>query len=125
MVIVFATCGLALAQANKKAKVVAIGKHEDGIICQYIASEKKDVPDVVSVRMDTQTFNFYNGLQIGEQYDQLGNLPVGSPIKFDFSVLEPVGEPEVLSAAPKTNVVIHKLHGAGDPDPSLCEAMGD
>ncbi|MDR2300927.1 MAG: hypothetical protein LBF38_02650 [Deltaproteobacteria bacterium] len=110
---------------DKMANVLAVAKHEDGVICDYLASETKDTPDVVSVRMDRQTFNFYNGLQTEMQYNQLSELPVGSPIKFDFSVLDAYGDPPDKNANAQPKVVIHQLHSVGKPDPTLCHDLVD
>jgi hypothetical protein len=135
LILVFVLSGKLLAQtdkstavkplADKMANLLAVAKHEDGIICDYLASENKDSPDVVSVKMDRQTFNFYNGLQTEMQYDQLSQLPVGSPIKFDFSVLEAYGDPPDKKANAQPKVVIHQLHSVGKPDPSLCQALNE
>jgi hypothetical protein len=111
--------------ADPLANVLAVAKHEDGIICDYLASEKEGTPDVVSIRMDRQTFNFYNGLQTEIQYDQLSQLPVGSQIKFDFSVLDAYGDPVDKKTYAKPNVVIDKLHSVGPADPALCHALAD
>jgi hypothetical protein len=124
--------GSALAQTDKSSNVLAVARHEDGIICDYLASEKPGAPGVVSVRMDRRDFNFLNGLQTQEQYDQLSQLPVGSRIKFDFSVLgDPVDQTDEAAKGGEisqgagwgTNVVIDKLHSVADPDPSLCRAL--
>ncbi|MDR0621430.1 MAG: hypothetical protein LBJ61_06105 [Deltaproteobacteria bacterium] len=121
-----AAFGQALAQSDKTTKVLAVAKHEDGIICDYLASESKATPDVVSVRMDKRDFNFINGLQTETQYDQLSQLPIGSRIKFDFSVLDAYGDPVDKSVpSPKPNVVIDKIHSIGEADASLCRSLAE
>ncbi|MDR1111276.1 MAG: hypothetical protein LBP92_11440 [Deltaproteobacteria bacterium] len=111
----------AAAQAQQEpAKTLATGAAEEGYYCGYYPSESGDGPGVVSIKMDQGLFNFQNGMQTQEEYDTLSELPVGSPIRYDFSVIDYYheGAQERL-----THVFLDKFHGAtGEPRGNVCPA---
>jgi hypothetical protein len=57
------------------------------------------------------------GVQTQEEYDQLANLAIGTPIKYDFSVINYYNE---SGGERETYVFIVKLHSFDSPNATLC-----
>ncbi|MDR1052247.1 MAG: hypothetical protein LBP95_14545 [Deltaproteobacteria bacterium] len=68
---------------------------EAGIFCGYIPSESGYNPDTVDIIVDKNTFMLFINIQTQDEFNQITELSIGTPITYGFSVVkdyDPDGE---------------------------------
>ncbi|MDR1309399.1 MAG: hypothetical protein LBL95_05825 [Deltaproteobacteria bacterium] len=110
--------GAALAQDPDLSppRTMAIAKAQEGVFCGYEESESGDNPDYVSILMDGNVYDFYAGVS-REEYDLLAQMPLGTPVLFNFSVINYYSEP---GGGRFTDPFIVAVKVNGQPKMALC-----
>jgi hypothetical protein len=116
LLIGFITITQAQAQPDPP-QTLATAKDEEGVFCGFEESESGDSPDTITVQVGPETYYLSVGVETQEEYDQLVGLDIGSPIEYDFSVINYYNE---SGGERETYVFIKKLHSSSPPNIGVC-----